>query len=323
MATEIEILKAAYKIEDPNQSGKLFGSWESHRVGATRSDIIHLQDAQLICRCQHVKRGQDSFNLYKLTSKGINVLKGYSEENEAFQISANEVINAMDMVVGYKDIKEQIAMNIEAKKQAHLLFYGPPASAKSVILESVRGIIPNSVLAFGSRTSAPAIADQLFEQKPSYYLLDEIDKVGKNEFSVLLGLMQSGEVIETKTRKTRGVILKTVVMAAANDEKKLTPELWSRFIQLYFPAYNRTEFIDVTVGYLARSENCPTGLGKLIGTEVYDRGLGDVRKGRQIWMMMAGPVESEVYRVINLMSKYSPPTQRQSKQNLAQAVMAF
>ena len=321
MATDIDILNAAYKIENCN--GKMVGAWESHKVGATRSDIMRLQDSQLICRCQHVEKGQESFNLYKLTSKGVNVLKGYSEENESFHISAAEVIKAMDMVVGYQDIKQQIAMNIEAKKQAHLLFYGPPASAKSVILEAVRGIIPNSVLAFGSRTSAPAIADQLFEQKPSYYLIDEIDKVDKNTYSVLLGLMQSGEVIETKTRKTRGVILKTTVMAAANDEKKLTPELWSRFIQLYFPAYNRTEFIDVTVGYLARSECCPEGLGEVIGTLVYDRALGDVRKGRQIWMMMGGPVESEVYRVIDLMSKYSPPVQRRLKGNLTQQAMAI
>ena len=224
--TDIEILRAAYKLEFPDGGTRSFGGWQSHQVGATRSDITRLKDTQLICTSTQVAKGQESFNIYRLTSKGINVLKGYSEENDNFQISAAEVIKAMDMVVGYQDIKEQIALNIETKKQTHLLFYGPPASAKSVILEAVRGIIPNSVLAFGSRTSAPAIADQLFELKPSYYLLDEIDKADKNTYSVLLGLMQSGEVIETKTRKTRGVILKTTVMAAANNEKKLTDELW-------------------------------------------------------------------------------------------------
>lgn len=308
--TDIEILRAAYKREFPDGGTRSFGGWQSHQVGATRSDITHLKDSQLICTSTQVAKGQESFNIYRLTSKGINVMKGYSEETEAFQITAAEVMQAMDMIVGYEDIKTQIANIVEQKKQAHLLFHGPPASAKSVILESLRGIIPNSMLAFGSRTSAAGISDQLFELKPSFLLLDELDKVDRNSFSVLLGLMQSGEVIETKSRKTRGVILSTTVMAAANNIEKLTPELISRFIPLYFKRYTRQQFIDVTVGYLARSsKGCPEDIGRLIGELVYDNNLGDVRKGKQIKDLMFSMTTDEVYRAVGLLQEYSPPFQ--------------
>jgi hypothetical protein len=40
--------------------------------------------------------------------------------------------------------------------------------------------------------------------------------------------------------------------------------------------------------------------------QVYDIGLGDVRKARGVWQLMREPTEEEVKRVIRMNIKYGP-----------------
>jgi hypothetical protein len=145
-------------------------------------------------------------------------------------------------------------------------------------------------------------------------LMDEADKMQNDCYSVLLGLMESGEILETKSRKTRGIRLETMVIAACNSTAKMPREFLSRFaLHVLFPAYSREEFIDVCRGFLTRAENCPSDLAALIGQTVFDCGLGDVRKARGVWQLMVAPTEDEVQRVIRLMLKYSPDNRKRQK----------
>ncbi|GAH63714.1 unnamed protein product, partial [marine sediment metagenome] len=145
-----------------------------------------------------------------------------------------------------------------------------------------------------------------FEYQPSILLLDEADKMDNDCYSVLLGLMESGEVLETKSRKARGIRLETMVIAACNSSAKMPAEFLSRFaLHANFPKYSREEFIEVCTGFLTRSESCPPDLASLIGQLVYDYGIGDVRKARGAWQLMTAPTRDEALRVIQLMLKYS------------------
>ena len=126
-------------------------------------------------------------------------------------------------------------------------------------------------------------------------------------FSVMLGLMESGEILETKSKKSRGIKLDTMVIAACNSSAKMPREFLSRFaLHITFPAYTREEFIDVCKGFLSRAEDCPLEVAEYIGRSVFDNGLGDVRKARGVWQLMTSPSDEEVERVIRLMLKYSP-----------------
>ena len=137
--------------------------------------------------------------------------------------------------------------------------------------------------------------------------MDEADKMENEVYSVMLGLMEGGEVLETKSRKSRGIRLETLIIAACNSSAKMPPEFLSRFaLHVHFPLYKREEFIDVCYGFLTRAENCPPELAKLIGQFVYDYSIGDVRKARAVWQLMISPTESEIQRVIRLMLKYAP-----------------
>jgi replication-associated recombination protein RarA len=304
MTTDMEILQRAWGRErDPRTHERVARmGWASAQVGATSSDIRRLLTEELVEKKLQLER----LNTYLLTEKGRGVVSIAAMEHERARIPAAVVLDALQEVVGFNDLKQALAVAVEARHRTHFILEGPPASGKSALLEGVRAAVPDAYMAFGSRTSAAGLADVLFEHQPSVLLLDELDKMRQDSYAVLLGLMESGEVLETKAKKTRGVVLNTLVLAACNSSGKMPPELLSRFaLHAHFPHYTREEFLQVVEGFLPRSEGCPPDLARAIGEGVWDSGLGDVRQARATWQLMTAPTVEEAQRVLHLKLKYS------------------
>ena len=309
---DMETLKRAYEREHDSRDRRppQYRSWEYYTLGASRADIKRLLDEGLIT----VALKTSAITKYKLSAKGRDLVWAFTMEREFAKIPASSVMEALELVIGFDDLKEAIALAVEARRRINFLLEGPPACAKSIMLEGVRSAVPDAYIAFGSRTSAAGLSEALFEHQPSVLLLDEADKMDNEVYSVLLGLMESGEVLETKSRKTRGVKLNTMILAACNSSAKMPREFLSRFaLHVHFPTYTRQEFIDVCRGFMAKAEGCPRDLAGIIGQLVYDYGIGDVRKARGVWQLMTAPTESEIHRVIQLMLKYSPDHRRLKK----------
>ncbi|MFH1485222.1 MAG: ATP-binding protein [Chloroflexota bacterium] len=304
---DMEILRRAYERENDTRDRRAphLRSWEFYSIGATKSAIRRLVDDGLVC----IALKTDGFTRYKLTDKGRGLVGCTVMEREKAKIPAGSILEAMDLVVGFEDIKMTLAQSVSARRRTHFMLEGPPACAKSLMLEGLRAAVPDAYIVFGSRTSAAGLSNALFEQQPGVLLMDEADKMENDVFSVLLGLMESGEVIETKSKSSRGVKLETMVVAACNSSAKMPPEFLSRFaLHVQFPAYTRQEFLDVCHGFLTRAEGCDQEIALKIGAAVWDYGLGDVRKARAVWQLMTDSTEEEMRRVIRLMLKYIPET---------------
>jgi len=320
MVTDIEILKKALEREDDRRRPPMWKSWEFWVVGATRSDIKRLLDQGYVT----VAVREPRLTKYLLTDKGRQVVWAASMERKFTAVSHRTILESLELVVGFDDIKETIADAIAGRCRINFMLEGPPACAKSVILEGVRTCVPYAYMAFGSRTSAAGLSDVLFEIRPELLLLDECDKMQHDCYSVLLGLMEKGEILETKSGKTRGTVLDTMVIAACNSSKKMSPEFLSRFaFHPFFKEYTRQEFIDVCVGMLSRAEGCPPDVAHLIGVQVYDMGLGDVRKARGVWQLMREPTEEEVRRIISMNLKYSPEIEPRGRKRQGQKLPGF
>ena len=323
MATDMEILRKAHGIENNPKSIKpaALRHWEYYSVGASREDIRRLLDEGLIV----VTSKSSTLTKYKLSEKGNKLVFATRMESEMTKIPAESILESMSLIIGFDDIKYTLAGAIENRRKVNFLLEGPPACAKSLMLEGVRSIVPKAYMAFGSRTSASGLSDALFEHQPEVLLMDECDKMHNDVFSVLLGLMEGGEIIETKSKKTRGIKLNTMVIGACNGSVKMPREFLSRFaLHVRFPEYTRDEFIDVCIGFLTRAENAPPEIARLIGQTVFDYRIGDVRKARGAWLLMNEPTESEVGRVIQLMLKYSPDAdniKKREKQKEQQRMM--
>lgn len=300
--TDMDILERAYAQETNPKNGEHWKQlgWSHLRVGASRQDIQRLADSGFVQMINH----SGAYKSWRLTDKGRGAV--LVDGNPRPRVPAARILDAMDIITGYEDLKEEIADTIEAQRPTHYLLEGPPASAKSVFLEAVHQAVPDAERAFGSRTSAAGLSDLLFEKHPMILLLDEIDKMRADAYSVLLGLMESGEVMETKSRKTRGIKLNTLVLAAGNSTAKIPRELLSRFsMHAVFPPYSRDMFINVCCHFLPLSQGVPEELAEVVGQLVFDYKLGDIRKARGVCEMMKSPTEDEVKRVVNFMLKYS------------------
>lgn len=308
MATTIELLRRAYDYETDTRRPKAFRYWQHHSIRATKDEVKRLVDEGYACIAVH----SGSLVKYELTDRGREM--ACRDIDEILQsVSKSEVIEALGLVVGFDDIKETLATALATHRKVNFLLEGPPACAKSVMLEGIRSAVPSAFQAFGSRTSAAGLSEVLFEQRPQVLLLDEADKMRHDVYSVLLGLMESGEILETKSGKTRGITLETIVIAACNSSKKMSPEFLSRFaFHAHFPEYTREEFVAVVLGMLTR-EDCPEDVARNIGSRVYDEKIGDVRKARGVWQLMMKPTVEEVDRVIHMNIKYGPQNANNKK----------
>jgi MoxR-like ATPase len=106
-----------------------------------------------------------------------------------------------------------------------------------------------------SNASKSGIVDYIFEQKPKYLLLDELDKLSGKDQTFLLNLIETGIVSETKYNKTRSMQIKTSVIATSNNVEKLLSALQSRFFIVRLEPYTYEQFYEITVQLLTSSLN--------------------------------------------------------------------
>jgi Holliday junction resolvasome RuvABC ATP-dependent DNA helicase subunit len=315
MPSDYDILRLAYEREQNAKDKKLLPAWvpfEPNQVGATRDQVQTLIDQGFLTLDSQSR--WHNRNRYKLTEKGRNTVINLMMERKMQLPDAATILEAMDLIVGFDDLKETIANSIATGKRVHFLLSGPPACAKSLVLDAVRTTVESSYMVFGSRTSASGLSEVLFEHLPTVLLMDELDKIHHDVYAVLLGLMETGEILETKSGKTRGIQLSTAVIGACNKYEKMPPEFLSRFaLHAHFPHYNRDEFIEVCTGFLPRTEGCSVELAEMIAKKVYDYELGDTRTARSVCKLINEKTEVEVNRVIQVMMKYSTTNQARSK----------
>ena len=89
-----------------------------------------------------------------------------------------------------------------------ILLSGPPASAKTLFLQCLMKL-HNSYFIDCSNTTKSGVVDRIFDNKPKYLLLDELDKLSRKDQTFLLNLIEAGIVSETKYNKTRNIKVKT------------------------------------------------------------------------------------------------------------------
>lgn len=206
------------------------------------------------------------------------------------------------VIVGHDDVKEILRRSIEADRAVHVLLHGSPASAKSLFLEELARL-PNSRFVLGSNLSKAGLIQVLFEQRPRFLIIDEIDKIGdEDNLSALLSLMERGIVVETKYNRQRSIRLTTTVFAAANRIEVLPPELLSRFVRLRFRDYMPDEFMEVVRVVLTEREKVPPPLAIYIGEKVLrELASRDPRDAVKVARLMSEQTKEEVDRVIEIL----------------------
>jgi replication-associated recombination protein RarA len=98
-----------------------------------------------------------------------------------------------------------------------------------------------------TNTSGAGLVEKLFNDDIQYLLLDEVEKMTKKDQNVLLNVIESGMLIETKVSKTRSKQIKSLkVFATTNNVDSLSVPLRSRFMEFHLPEYTFDQFCEIT-----------------------------------------------------------------------------
>jgi Holliday junction DNA helicase RuvB len=185
-------------------------------------------------------------------------------------------------IIGYNDVKRLFRMGLDSDEQSHILLSGPPASAKTMFLESLSKL-KSSYFIDGTTTTKSGLIDCLFLNNPKYLLIDEIDKMSTKDQAMLLNLMETGIVSETKHNKNRTANMKTSVFATSNNVRNIITPLQSRFFVVELAPYTYEQFYQISVHLLTQGHKVSIDIAKNISDKVWanSRKIRDcVRIGR-------------------------------------------
>lgn len=185
-----------------------------------------------------------------------------------------------ESVVGYDDVKKLFHMSLSSDKPVHILLVGPPASAKTLfMLECMK--LERSYFTLGSHSTKSGMIDYLFEKRPRYLIIDEIEHMPMKDQTALLSLMETGIVSETKFQKTRNTQLKTWVFATSNGTDRMLTPLLSRFIVLHFKQYSFGSFQEVSTHILGRegvASDVASAIADAVWTKLKSKDIRDCIK---------------------------------------------
>lgn len=175
-------------------------------------------------------------------------------------------------VVGYPEIKKLLLKSIVAKDPVHILFTGPPSSSKTVFLLEMLEGLDDTYFIDAVGASGAGMMDHLFNDKTKYLLIDEIDKMKRNDQAALLNVMETGILSETKLKgKTRQKKMKLWIFATSNDAERLSGPLRSRFMELHLDEYTYEEFIEIVRRLLKKRYRMKPELSDKIGYAVWNQ----------------------------------------------------
>jgi Holliday junction DNA helicase RuvB len=206
----------------------------------------------------------------------MNICRLFSKKREY------KIEELFDDIIGYNNVKRLFSMALESNEQVSILLSGPPASAKTMFLESLRKL-KSSYLIDGASTTKAGLIDCLFLNNPKYLLIDEIDKMSTKDQAMLLNLMETGIVSETKHSKTRTANMKTSVFATSNNVNDIITPLQSRFFVVELPPYTYEQFHQISVHLLTVGHKVSQNIANVITNKVWanSRNIRDcVRIGR-------------------------------------------
>lgn len=175
-------------------------------------------------------------------------------------------------VVGYPELKRLFMKSIISREPVHILLTGPPASSKSLFLLKLGEGLDNAYFIDAVGASGPGMVEYMFRNDIKYLLVDEIDKMKKNDQATLLNVMETGILSETKLRgKTRQKKMSLWIFATSNEAEKLTKPLRSRFMELHLNEYSYEEYVEICQRLLNKKYRLPSELSDRIAYLVWNR----------------------------------------------------
>jgi Holliday junction DNA helicase RuvB len=216
-------------------------------------------------------------------------------------------LNLFKEVYSYNDLKINLYRAVESENNVNVLLIGPPATSKTLFIRCLYENLKNCVYIDVANASGRGIIDNLSSNRNTkYILLDEIDKLKKNEQSILFNLLETGEVnVNLKSEKIKFKMNNPIVFGTSNSKERLTKPLFSRFQSYFLPEYTDEEFILVSENLLESKFHFSSSVSDMIAQRLLSFDSKDIRKVLQIAKLIK-PTDGqrEVISIIDTFLKY-------------------
>jgi MoxR-like ATPase len=225
------------------------------------------------------------------------------------------------MVEGLDDVKA--ALDLAMRKQhetrvsgedrrLHILLAGPPGVSKSLLLLEAEKEIPQDrrIFVLGSQVSKAGLRNRLLSSPSSidFVLIDELDKMGREDYDVLLSVMESGRISVLKAGLSADARVLATVLATANYLERIPVELLDRFLILYVESYDSQDFVRVATRLFRERGSLPPSEASALAATLWDSGFRSIRDVVRVANAARGDPE-KAYQLIEIMRARSPPSE--------------
>ena len=279
-------------IHDYKNKGYDFFGWEYYEFGLTKADIKALETMGFVT----IALKSNKHTYYKLNRDKIN--EYIKLQNEPISVPDD----LFDDIVGHDNIK-QILLNaikkfIKEQKNYGFIFYGPPASAKTMFLDDFLKL-PLSRYIVGISTTNVGLRDILLTESPKFIAIDEIDKTSPEDYALLLTLLDKGIVQKNVAGTTIEKRLNCIVLMAGNSIKRIPDALLSRSVVVEFKPYTIEELIEIGLNVLVKREKIDVEMAKFIVEKSIEAGVRDPRDFTKIARLCSN--QQEVLNMLKTM----------------------
>jgi MoxR-like ATPase len=228
------------------------------------------------------------------------------------------------LVEGLDDIKYVLEHSIRRQYDTrvtgqnlriHVLLVGPPGVSKSLLLLEAEKEIPEDrrVFVLGSQVSKAGLRDRLLSNPNiDFVFIDELDKMEKENYDVLLSLMETGRIAVLKHGIQKDEKVMATVIATANYLEKIPVELLDRFLLLYVESYDSQDFVKVATKILMERGQLGREQAEEVARLCWEYGYRSIRDVVRVANFAQGDV-NKAHEMLKIMAARTPPIEDEEK----------
>ncbi len=245
------------------------------------------------------------FNVKDRLSHIINNKQSILKENYGARTIKEQSEIFFSRIYGLYDMKENIFRALTSEEQINVLLVGPPATSKTLFMSTIQEQC-NDVFYFdASNTTSAGLIEELYvNRKARLIIIDELDKLKRNDLNSLLGLLNDGRIVKTLKKMKYNFKMENIkVFATSNSLGNLSKPARSRFQEYHLTEYSDEEFINVVKFCL--NNKIHDAISELIAKVLLNYKRKDVRSAIAISnLLKKEDTENDVLRVIENWIKY-------------------
>ena len=214
---------------------------------------------------------KDRFNRIRLPRHSL------MKEKYSSSTKQDQSIEFFSNIYGLDGMKENLFRALISDDQINILLIGPSATSKTLFMTTIQEKCNNVFYFDASNTTGAGLIEELYNNRRArLVIIDEIDKLRKNDMNSLLGLLNDGRIVKSLKQIRYDFKFENIkVFATSNSVISLSKPVRSRFQEYHLNDYTDKEFLNVVKFCL--QNKLPIEINEMIGILLIDSNIKDVR----------------------------------------------